>query len=62
MRLEQREILGESYAVDRKIGAGSFGQIYLGIIFFFMHINNWIRQKYNNLERSCNKDGKHQIT
>jgi len=30
MRLEKRDIIGGSYAVERKIGSGSFGQIYLG--------------------------------
>jgi serine/threonine protein kinase len=30
MKFEQGEIIGEKYKVIKKIGAGSFGTIYLG--------------------------------
>ena len=33
MKLHTDDILGGSYKIRRKIGAGSFGEIYLGILF-----------------------------
>lgn len=33
MRLHTDDILGGSYKIRRKIGAGSFGEIYLGNIY-----------------------------
>lgn len=30
MRLQQGDIIGEKYEIKKRIGAGSFGEIYLG--------------------------------
>jgi len=39
MSFEQDDIIGEKYKVIKKIGAGSFGTIYLGMYIYYLTIN-----------------------
>ena len=58
MRLQEKDIIGVNYEIQRKIGAGSFGQIYLGIIIIIANSNPFFSKKYSYLERGGCEDCK----
>jgi len=45
MKLHSDDILGGSYRIRRKIGAGSFGEIYIGMKYIFNFISKACKNK-----------------